>query len=79
MATFTVRNVPDPVHDVITRIARRHNRSAEAEVRAILAARAAKEMGAGFGQSLRECWGDAFGDELSDLRDKSPATPAVFE
>ena len=79
MATFTVRNVPDPVHATITRLAHKHNRSAEAEVRAILTAVAAKEMGAGLGQSLRARWGDAMGDDLSNLRDQSRADPAVFE
>ncbi len=51
----------------------------EAEICAILTAVAAKEMGAGFGQSLRACWGDALGDDLSNLRDHTLADPAVFE
>lgn len=79
MATFTVRNVPDAVHAAITRRARKHNRSAEAEIRNILASAVASEMGTGFGQSLRARWGNVLGEELSDLRDQTPAAPPDFE
>jgi plasmid stability protein len=79
MATLTIRNVPDPVHAAIRRMAEKHHRSAEAEVRAILTAVAAKELGVGLGQTLRARWGDALGDDLSNLRDQSPAEPAAFE
>ena len=79
MATLTIRNLPDPVHAAIRRMADKHHRSTEAEVRAILSAVAAKEVGAGLGQTLRARWSDATGDDFADVRDQSPAKPAVFE
>ncbi len=36
MAMLTVRNLPDEVHRALRTLAARHNRSTEAEVRAIL-------------------------------------------
>lgn len=72
MANFTVRNVPEPVHAAITQRAKKHNRSTEAEIRAILAAVAAGEVGRGLGQTLRACWKDALGDDFSDVRDLRP-------
>lgn len=78
MATLTIRKVPETVHAAIKRLAKKHHRSTEAEVRAILAAIAAKETGQGFGQILRARWGDALGDDLSNLRDHSPAEGAKF-
>jgi plasmid stability protein len=36
MAMLTVRNLPDEVHRALRALAARHNRSTEAEVRAIL-------------------------------------------
>jgi len=38
MAMLTVRGVPDEIHGALTAQARRHGRSAQAEIRAILAA-----------------------------------------
>ncbi|QQS00444.1 MAG: plasmid stabilization protein [Austwickia sp.] len=38
MAVLTIRNVPDEVHRALRQRAAQHNRSAEAEVRAILSA-----------------------------------------
>jgi plasmid stability protein len=36
MAMMTVRNIPDEIHNALKARAKRHNRSAEAEMRAIL-------------------------------------------
>ena len=36
MAMMTVRNIPDEIHSALKARAKRHNRSAEAEMRAIL-------------------------------------------
>ena len=38
MATLTIRNLPDEVHDALRRQAAEHRRSMEAEARAVLAA-----------------------------------------
>lgn len=84
MPSITVRNVPDEVHRALRVQAARHGRSAEAEIRDILA-RAVKPA-----QRIR------LGDELAALgrevgltdedfevfekvRDKTPAEPPRFE
>jgi plasmid stability protein len=36
MGMMTIRNIPDEIHNALKARAKRHNRSAEAEVRAIL-------------------------------------------
>ncbi|RCS21662.1 Arc family DNA-binding protein [Phyllobacterium salinisoli] len=78
MGTMTIRNIPDGVQEIIRFRAAKNHRSAEAEVRAILATVAAAETGQGFGDHLRSRWSNAFGDELDNLRDKTPAEGADF-
>lgn len=79
MATLTIRNVPTSVHASLRRIAKKHRRSLEAEIRAILTSIAAAEMGQGLGQQLHAQFSDVYGDELSELRDQSPVEGAVFK
>lgn len=52
MATFTVRNVPEEVHRGIRALAERHGRSAEAEIRAILARAILPQASVGLGSRL---------------------------
>jgi plasmid stability protein len=74
---MVIRNIPDDVHRALKRQALRHNRSAEAEVRALLAALIEPEQG--FGRHLRARWGDTVGDDLVPERDQNPHEPPVLE
>lgn len=79
MGTITIRNLPDNVHNALKTLASKHQRSAEAEVRAILAAAVAPEIGEGFGQQLRKRWAGVYGNEFEGLRDETPPEGANFE
>jgi plasmid stability protein len=79
MASMTIRNIPDDVHLAIHARAKRHGRSAEAEVRMILEA-AARRPAAGLriGDELASV-GRAFGGIDLDLqRPKMPMRTAKF-
>lgn len=52
MANITIRNIPDDVHRAICAQAKRHGRSAEAEVRQILQAATQPASGLRFGDEL---------------------------
>lgn len=62
MAALTVRNIPADVHAALKRRATRHGRSAEAEVRALLA-QAADDEPVGLGTRIVTI-ADGLGDEL---------------
>ena len=84
MPSITIRNVPDDVHRALRVRAALHGRSAEAEIREILA-KAAKPEGrvklgsllASIGSEARLSNADV--EELNDLRDRTPAEPVEFE
>ena len=84
MPSITIRNVPDDVHRALRVRAALHGRSAEAEIRAILA-KAAKPEGRVKLGSLLASIGSEAGlsnadvEALNGLRDKTPAEPASFE
>ena len=84
MPSITIRNVPDDVHRALRVRAALHGRSAEAEIRAILA-KAAKPEGRVKLGSLLASIGSEAGlsnadvEALNDLRDRTPAEPASFE
>lgn len=78
MGTITVRNIPDEVHSALRTLAEKHGRSAEAEVRALIAAAVAPELGTGLGQEIRQIWGGVYGDDFECLRDKTPPKAADF-
>ena len=84
MAMMTVRNIPDEIHNALKARAKLHNRSAEAEMRAILEAAIKPES--------RLCMGDALAslgrnigltnDDFAvfeQVREKTPAEPMRFE
>lgn len=84
MAMMTVRNIPDEIHNALKVRAKLHNRSTEAEVRAILEEAIRPES--------RICMGDALAslgrkigltnDDFAvfeQVRDKAPAEPVRFE
>jgi len=84
MGMMTIRGIPDEVHNALKARAKRHNRSAEAEVRAILEEAALPEKRLHMGDALA-----ALGREvgltnedvavLEQARDRIPAEPMRFE
>jgi plasmid stability protein len=84
MPSITIRNVPEDVHRALRVRAALHGRSAEAEIRDILA-KAAKPEGRVKLGSLLASIGSEAGlsnadvEALNGLRDKTPAEPASFE
>jgi plasmid stability protein len=84
MPSITIRNVPDDVHRALRVRAAQHGRSAEAEIREILA-KAAKPEGRVKLGSLLASIGSEAGlsnadvEALNDLRDRTPAAPVEFE
>lgn len=84
MAMMTVRNIPDEVHNALKARAKRNNRSAEAEVRAILEEVTSPETRIHMGDALAAL-GRKIGLTNEDfaifeqVRDKTPAEPMRFE
>ncbi len=84
MPSITVRNVPDEVHRALKAQAARHGRSAEAEIRNILA-NAVKPSGRQkLGTLLTEigrqaCLSDEDITTIEQVRDKAAAKPMTFE
>jgi len=82
MAMMTVRNLPDEVHRALRVRAAMHGRSAEAEVRAILAETVKPKGRIKLGSLLADI-GRRTGLQDDDLavfeRDKSPAKPVNLE
>ena len=84
MPSITIRNVPDDVHRALRVRAAQNGRSAEAEIRDILA-KAAKPEGRVMLGSLLASIGSEAGlsnadvEALNSLCDKTPAEPASFE
>ena len=78
MGNMSIRNLPDETHIALKMRAQRNNRSAEAEVRALLVEAMASETVGGFGTRLRAVLKPVEGDELDIKRDQSPADPMTF-
>ena len=84
MAMLTVRNLPDDVHRALRVRAALHGRSAEAEVREILATAVKPESRVRLGDALAAL-GRKIGlknedfEVLDQVRDKTPAQPLSFE
>lgn len=84
MAAVTIRNLSDEVHRALKVRAAQHNRSAEAEMRAILEAAVQPEGRLRLGTALSEVsrkmgLTNADIDAINDVRDKRPAEPIRFE
>ena len=84
MPSITVRNVPDEVHRALKVRAARHGRSAEAEIRDILANAVKPQSRKQLGSLLAEIGRRAnLSDEefaiIEQLHDKTPAEPMTFE
>lgn len=88
MAAVTIRNLPEEVHRALKVRAAQHNRSAEAEMRAILEAAVRPQGRLLLGTALAEMSRkigvtnadvDALEKAIEEARDKRPAEPMRFE
>lgn len=84
MPSITVRNVPDEVHRALRILAAQHGRSAEAEIRAILANAVKPEGRVKLGTLLAGIGREAqlTDEEIATIdaaRHNSPGTPVTFE
>jgi plasmid stability protein len=84
MAAVTIRNLPDEVHRALKLRAARHNRSTEAEIRAILEAAVHPDGRLQIGTALAEI-SRKMGltnediEALEQVRDTTPAEPMTFD
>ncbi|HUG61969.1 MAG TPA: plasmid stabilization protein [Methylomirabilota bacterium] len=84
MAAVTIRNLSEEAHRALKVRAAQHNRSTEAEMRAILEAAALPEGRLRLGTALSEI-GQKYGitnadvEALEQVRDTRPAEPMHFE
>ena len=84
MAAVTIRNLSEEAHRALKVRAAQHNRSAEAEMRAILEAAGRPEGRLRLGTALSEI-GQKYGitsadvEALEQVRDTRPAEPMRFE
>lgn len=84
MAAVTIRNLSEEAHRALKVRAALHNRSAEAEMRAILEAAARPEGRLRLGTALREIGKkyditNADIEAIEQVRDTRPAEPMKFE
>lgn len=84
MPAITIRNIPDEIHRGLKALAASHGRSAEAEVRELIAAAVKPAARVKMGQALWEL-GREIGltDEEVEImeaaRDRTPAEPVRFD
>jgi len=88
MAAVTIRNLSDEAHRALKARAAQHNRSTEAEIRAILEAAVLPEGRLRLGTALSEVSRkmgltnadfEALEESLEQVRDKRPAEPLKFD
>lgn len=79
MASVTVRNIPDETHRALRVRAATHDRSTEAEIRAILESAVRPEGRIKLGTLLADIGREVGGVELEIERDRTPAEPMSFE
>lgn len=79
MAQIVVRQIPEEVHRALKAQAAAHGRSAEAELREIIARAVLPQSRPRAGDLMRSIWSGAEADDLSVERDRTPAEPAGFE
>ena len=88
MAAVTIRNLPEEVHRALKVRAAQHDRSTEAEMRAILEAAVRLEGRLQLGTALSEASRElgltnadieALESSLEQVRDRRPAEPMGFE
>ena len=79
MAQIVVRQIPDEVHRALKAQAAAHGRSAEAELREIIARAVLREGRPRAGDLMRGIWSGAETSDLTLERDRTPVEPACFE
>ncbi|KGJ15751.1 MULTISPECIES: FitA-like ribbon-helix-helix domain-containing protein [Paracoccus] len=79
MAQIVVRQIPDEVHRALKAQAAAHGRSAEAELREIIARAVLREGRPRAGDLMRGIWSGAETSDLTLERDPTPVEPARFE
>ena len=84
MPALTIRNIPEDIHRGLKALAASHGRSAEAEVRDLIASAVKPEGRMRLGQALTAIWQPiALTDEehavIESARDSVPAEPMSFE
>jgi plasmid stability protein len=88
MAAVTIRNLPEETHRALKLQAARHNRSAEAEMRAILEAAVRPAERLQLGTALAESAAalglgnadvEALEQQLAQISDQRPAEPMAFD
>lgn len=79
MAQIVVRQIPDEVHRALKAQAAAHGRSAEAELREILARAVLPESRLRAGDLLRSIWAGAETEDLAIARDRHAPDPISFE
>lgn len=84
MPALTIRNIPDDIHRGLKALAAQHGRSAEAEVREIIAAAVKPTERQLVGSALAGIWGrvgmtDHEAKIIEAARDREPAKPMSFD
>ena len=84
MPALTIRNIPDDIHRGLKALAAEHGRSAEAEVREIIAAAVKPTERQLVGSALAGIWGrvgitDDESKIIEAARDREPAKPMSFD
>ena len=79
MASVTIRNLPDEVHRALRVRAALHDRSTEAEIRAILTTAVNPEGRIRLGSLLADIAREVGGVDLKIERGAAPAKPLTFE
>ena len=79
MAQIVVRQIPDEVHRALKAQAAAHGRSAEAELREIIARAVLPQSRPRAGDLMRGIWSGAETSDLTLERDHTPVEPACFE
>lgn len=79
MGSITIRNLPEEVHRNLKQLARRNDRSTEAEARNILAAAVGREFSGGLGALIRQSWGENTGGEFNIVRSPDAPREVSFE
>lgn len=79
MAQIVVRQIPDEVHRALKAQAAAHGRSAEAELREIIARAVLREGRPRAGDLMRRIWSGAETSDLTLERDRTSVEPACFE
>jgi len=79
MGTFAVRNLPDDLHQKLRLIAKKNERSVEAEARQIIKTAVESHLGDGLGQQLKSRWVGC--KEAVDIADRDQKAPSedLFE